>query len=85
MIFEISNDEEGKPSHIFIDDGYMQTSREFVPEQDGWMQHQLRPKNFLAVQVGRETEDLIHEVNFLRRENFELKRQLKQFNRTIGM
>ena len=83
--FEINRDEDGKPSDVFIDDGFVQTNRKFESEKDGWMLQQLKPRNFLAVQMGRETEDLIFEVNALRRENFELKRQLKQFNRIIGM
>lgn len=83
--FEINKDEDGKPIDVFIDDGFVQTNRRFESEKDGWMLQQLRPGNFLAVEMGRQTEDLIHEVNTLRRENFELKRQLKQFDRIIGM
>lgn len=83
--FEINRDEDGKPIDVFIDDGIIQTSRKFESEKDGWMLQQLKPSHFLAVEMGRQTEDLIHEVNTLRRENFELKRQLKQIDRIIGM
>ena len=85
MHFKINRDEDGKPIDVFIDDGMVQTNRKFEPEQDGWMLQQLKPMNFLAVEMGRQTEDLILEVNSLRQENFELRRQLKQFDRIIGM
>ena len=73
--FEITGwDDQGNPTHVNLDDGFVQTSRRFEAERDGWMVHQLNPADFLGVKLGRQTEALIDEVNRLRRENFELKK-----------
>lgn len=77
MFFEITRDEDGKPTHVFTDDGYLGIHRKFEPENDGWMENQLSYDKFPAVQIGRDTEYLIDEVNRLRREVFGLKRLLR--------
>ena len=60
MQFETTaRDKEGNP-----------TGWKFEPENDGGMEGQLDPRDFLAVKIGHQTEALIHEVNALRRENF---------------
>jgi hypothetical protein len=77
-------DEEGLPTNVFIDNGYMQTSRPFDIEEDGWMLDQLKPTDFIAVKIGRDTEHLVSEVNHLKRELFETKRQLKKRDETLN-
>lgn len=85
MHFEITErDHDGKPTSVFTDDGFVQTGRKFDPDQDGWMEGQLDPRDFLAVKIGRQTEALIHEVNALRRENFYLKQSEKRWMSACG-
>ena len=80
MKFEItSRDEEGNPTYVHTDDGFVQTSRKFEQESDGWMEYQLDPRDFVAVNIGRQMESLIHEVNALRRENFHLRQSEKRW------
>jgi hypothetical protein len=43
----------GLPTNVFIDNAYMQTSRPFDIEEDGWMLDQLKPTDFIAVKIGR--------------------------------
>ena len=81
MQFEItSRDEKGNPTQVATDDGFMQTSRPFVAEEDGWMEDQIDPRRFPIINAGRQMESLVHEVNTLRRENFDLRRQLNKVN-----
>ena len=80
-----SRDKNYKPTHVSIDDGYMQTSRPFNPETDAWMEDQLDHSSFKSVVAGREAEWLIDEVNRLRRENFELKRIEKMYYKLIRL
>jgi hypothetical protein len=65
---EVTRDDEGKPSHVYINDGFMQIHRAFNPETDGWMEDMLDPYDFPAIEIGRQTEALVREVNALRRE-----------------
>lgn len=76
-------DNNGLPTMVGIDNGFMKTSRPFDIEEDGWMLDQLNPRDFIAVKIGRDTERLVNEVNDLRRELFETKRQLKQRDNTL--
>ncbi len=86
MKFEITaRDDEGNPTHVFTDDGFMQTGRKFNHEEDGWMEDQLDPRDFMAVRIGRQMEDLIYEVNALRRENFRLKQSEKKWMAACGL
>jgi hypothetical protein len=48
------------------------------------METQLDPRDFLAVEIGRQTEALIHEVNALRRENFQMKQSEKRWMGACG-
>lgn len=74
--------EDGTPSRVHIHSGFMETSRPYNQEKDGWIETQLNPYDFEVVRVGRETESLLHEINALRRENFELKQIEKEY---LGM
>lgn len=74
MHFEITYDDHGKPVHVCTDDGFMQTSRPFDPEEDGWMLDQLDESMFPAIKAGRQMAALVAEVNALRRENYRLKK-----------
>ena len=49
MGFELSRDADGKPYHVCSDDGFAIISRPFNPEEDGWMEDQLDPGDFLAI------------------------------------
>jgi hypothetical protein len=85
MRFEFTSfDSEGKPTHVNTDDGFMMCSRKYNPEADGWMQQQLDPSIFPAIQTGRDMEWLVAEVNRLQREDFGLKQQLAIYTKTAG-
>ena len=84
MQFEVSYD-NGKPTYVCTDDGFCQTGRAFDHETDGWMLDQLDPRKFPAIRAGRDMEELVHEVNDLRRENFHLKQQVKQWMGASGL
>ena len=74
MKFEFTGyDKEGIPTHVNTDDGFMRTGRKFVIKEDGWMLDQLDFRDFPMIEAGRQMEDLVIEVNSLRRENFNLK------------
>jgi hypothetical protein len=73
MGFEIFKDENGNPNSVHTWDGFMETSRPFDKERDGWMLDQLDPNDFPAIQIGRDMEYLVNEVNILRRQLFILK------------
>ena len=84
MHFEIRRDEHGKPTHVSTDDGFAQCSRRFDPETDGWMLEQLEHREFPAIRAGRQTAQLVDEVNFLRRENWNLRKQVEQWQTAAG-
>ena len=77
MYFELTRDEDGKPTHVLTNDGFVTASRPFVPEEDGWMEDQLDPLDFSLIAFGRQMESLVREVNLLRREVFILKRRIR--------
>jgi len=82
MKFKLDRDADGNPVHVHTDDGFMQSSRKFDPEQDGWMEDQLDASEFPAIRTGRDIEWLVYEVNRLRRENFHMRRMAdKSFGR----
>lgn len=69
MKFEFTGyNDDGTPSHVSTDNGFVQTSRPFNPEKDGWMLDQLHNRDFPIIQLGRDVEYLVKEVNDLRRE-----------------
>jgi len=77
MSFQFSSfDSDGTPTRVNIDDGYMQTSRPFNKEEDGWMLDQLDVSEFDAISTGRQMEFLVSEVNRLKRENYRLNRMV---------
>ena len=84
MQFEITYDEENEPKWVNTWDGFCQTSREFDPEKDGWMLDQLSAKHFPIIQQGRQVESLLSLVNELKRENFQLRKQLEQWRKAAG-
>lgn len=73
MQFQIYRDEKGVPRHVNTDDGFCMQSRPFDPQKDGWMEDQLDPEDFPAIQTGRDMEYLVAEVNRLRRALFHEK------------
>jgi len=76
MLFKIiAVDDEGNPTRVHTNDGFIQTAREFIPDKDGWMLDQLDPIDFPAILQGRDMAYLVDEVNRLRRELFHLKKQ----------
>ena len=82
MRFDITGrDENGRPTHVCTDDGFMQTSRPYDDDSDGWMESQLDRRDFIAIEMGRMTEALVNEVNRLRRDNFRLQKQLDMWTK----
>jgi len=77
-------DDNGNPTHVNTDDGFMLCSRPFDPDEDGWMEDQLDPSAFPAIQTGRDMEWLVTEVNRLRRDNFYLNSELKLYRKVVG-
>ena len=74
MTFELYNFEDGKPTRVNTDDGFVKCSRAFDEETDGWMLEQLDPRDFPLIMAGRQMENMVYEINRLRRENFELRK-----------
>lgn len=75
----------GKPSRVDIDDGFVHQSIPYDEEKHGWLKDQLDYDNFEAIGIGRQTEALVNAVNRLKRENFELKQQVKMWQKASGM
>lgn len=84
MQFKITRNAKGKPIHVSTNDGYMMTSRAFEPERDGWMEDQLDPEDFPAIQTGRDMECLVAEVNSLRRQLFHAKSMTDAYRKPAG-
>lgn len=82
--FEIHYDENDKPVSVNTFDGFAHISRPFNPEEDGWMEYQLNKKDFPAIRAGRQIEALVDEVNYLRRENFRLKKSEEMWMGAAG-
>lgn len=83
MKFDVQYD-DGKPVYVCTDDGFIQTGRAFNEKTDGWMLEQLDPRDFPAIRAGRDMENLVHEVNALRREVFSLKQSNKDWMGAAG-
>jgi hypothetical protein len=84
MKFQIIRDDAGIPVRVNTDDGYVQSSRAFQPEEDGWMEDQLSHRDFPAIRHGDDMAALVDEVNRLRRENFHLKNECNQWRKATG-
>ena len=84
MKFQIIRNKKGEPVHVHTDNGFMQTSRAFNPEEDGWMEDQLDPADFPAIQTGRDMEYLVAEVNQLRRKLFREKQTGDAYRKAAG-
>jgi len=84
MQFHITYDESGEPTHVQTDNGFMQTSRKFDNDTDGWMLDQLNPMDFQAIRTGMDMEFLVNEVNTLRRRLFELEKQNDSWRKAAG-
>ena len=70
---------DGKPSYVRTDNGFCQTGGAYDEQEHGWMLDQLDPRDFPEIQTGRRVAALVNEINELRRENWELKRNEKQW------
>lgn len=84
MKFAITYDENDNPKWVNTWDGHCEVSREFKPDEDGWMLEQLSSKHFPIIQQGRQVESLLSLVNELKRENFNLRRQVEQWRKASG-
>jgi hypothetical protein len=62
----------------------MMTYRALDPERDGWMENQLDPRDFPAIQTGRDMEYLVAEVNSLRRKLFHAKQMETSYRNAAG-
>lgn len=86
MITEItSRDRDGTPRSVFIDNGFMQQSRPYNAEEDGWIDQQLDPDDFEAINTGRQMSQLVSLVNSLKRKNFHLEQELTRWKKASGM
>lgn len=86
MSIQVScRDENGKPTHVDFDDGFVYGSRPYKQDEDAWIEGQLDPNDFIAIRIGADTEWLIHQVNKLKRENFLLKREVKLWQKAQGI
>lgn len=84
MIFDITYDENNNPKWVNTWDGCCEVSREFKPDEDGWMLDQFSEKNFPIIEQGRQVNSLLSLVNKLKRENFHLRHQLEQWRKAAG-
>lgn len=84
MSFQISRDKDGKPAHVTHDTGFMITSEPYDPEQHGWMDTQLDPADFPAIQTGCDMEFLVREVNHLRRALWSKGREVNTYRKAAG-
>jgi len=76
MSFKFLNyDKEGIPIRVQTYDGYCETVRDFNIEEDGWMLNQIDIMDYEAVKQAQGIQSLVSEINYLRRENFNLKRK----------
>ena len=66
-------DENGVPTYVHINDGFMEISRPYDKDQDGWIDEQLVMSDFPLVEAAMDIRTLILEVNYLRRENYRLQ------------
>lgn len=79
-----SRDESGKPLTIEIEDGFMLSHGPYNPEEHGWIETQIDDSAFPMIRAGQQLEQLLDEVNALRRENWRLKQQLKAWIGAAG-
>jgi hypothetical protein len=88
MRFQITRDEDGKPVHVFTDDGFAQVSRAFDPETDGWMTEQENvgdyPSILSLLHLAEEVRGIFLDNNRLRKENWRLKKEAKQWRSASG-
>lgn len=75
---------DGTPLSVESDDGFAMTHRPYVADEDGWIEDQLDPGQFVAIQIGNDTSWLVQRVNSLQRENFRLKQELKMWKKAAG-
>ncbi len=76
---------DGTPNSVHTDDGFAQISRPYDESRDGWIEGQLDIEDFDAIKTGRQMEQLVNMVNSLRRQNFELKQELKMWKKSTGL
>jgi len=77
-------DDNGKPLSVETEDGFMLSHGPYDPEKHGWIEGQLDSSDFPIIQAGREMAGLVGEVNSLRRENWQLRQQLKAWITAAG-
>jgi len=75
----IARDSQGNPIRVHEDNGFMETCHDFDPDKDGWIEQQLDVNDFPIISMGRQMQALIYEVNTLRRENFQLKKNEERY------
>jgi len=65
----------------YVDDGYCQ--RPFDEERDGWLDEQLPEHVVPSLQIAKDIIALYQEVNELRRENWQLKKQSELYEKSL--
>lgn len=77
----IARDADGNPTRVVEYTGGMEIARSYDPEIDSHVDSMLDPHEFTVVRIGREVEQLVREVNRLRKENGRLLARVKLLER----
>jgi hypothetical protein len=79
----IARGDDGTPLRVETFDGYAHVCREYQLA-DSWIDKQLSPADFPAVQIGRDTEYLVDLVNKLQRKVASLELQVESYRKAAG-
>ena len=80
----LGRDENGKPTHILEDTGFMQVSRPYNEKADGYIDDLVYPDEFIAVRMGDEVKHLVSRINSLIRENHRLRSEVEVYRKASG-
>ncbi len=80
----IGRDADGSPSHILEDNGFMQVSRKYDPDHDGYIDSLVHAEDFLAVRLGDEVASLVRQINNLIKENHQLRVERDRWQKACG-
>ncbi len=80
----LGRDENGKPTHILEDTGFMQVSRPYNEKADGYIDDLVYPEDFMAVRMGDEVRLLVTKLNMLIKENHRLRSEVEVYRKASG-
>jgi hypothetical protein len=75
----IAVDKDGNPTKLHFETSFASYTKEYVEEDDGWINNQLDPRDFPAIRTGQDMLYLVNEVNRLRKELFRANMILNKF------